>query len=290
MFRTSRKLSKKTLLGILILLASVSIAYGENFSESEFKVFDSIQLLNKPDLTKYGLYPIALFDFSNLWKKTDDKNQLPNKTNLLNLVQGAIQKGRSVICLDIEHWPLTGSSEQVADTVTKMSTIIKWIKSTYPEVQVGFYGTLPIRNYWRAIKGPDSDEYKSWQKENDQLKPLADVVDIVFPSVYTFYKDREGWGKYAIAQINEARRYGKPVFAFVWPYYHRSNWLYGTKPLDGEYWWLELETLRQIADGIVIWTSANAAVNNPNGWANDTTWWNVTRDFMQAIKEPNGLK
>ena len=53
-------------------------------------------------------------------------------------------------------------------------------------------------------------------QENDQLRPLAGAVDILFPSLYTFYTDQGGWVRYAYAQIAEARRNanGKPVYVF----------------------------------------------------------------------------
>ena len=39
---------------------------------------------------------------------------------------------------------------------------------------------MPIRDYWRAIKGEGSEEYMEWQAENDKLKLLANVVDVIF--------------------------------------------------------------------------------------------------------------
>ncbi|MFH0726538.1 MAG: hypothetical protein V2B19_09365 [Pseudomonadota bacterium] len=280
----------------LIFICCISINFEANAADSDFRVFDSIKLVNKPSLAEYGFHPIALFGFSSLWGKTDDKTQLPDKTNLLNLVQGAIQQNCNVICLDIEHWPTIGLPEQIADTIAKMTTIVLWIKSAYPKVLVGYYGIVPKRDYWRAIKGAENDKYKAWQKENDQLKQIADVVDILFPSVYTFYDDIEGWVKYAKAQISEARRYGKPVCAFIWPYYHGSNKILGGKQLSRGYWERELKTLREVTDGIVIWTSRNVAINNPNNWDEEAGWWNATKDFMFTIKvtdkpmTPLGLK
>ena len=72
---------------------------------------------------------------------------------------------------------------------------------------------LPIRNYWAPVRG-DSAAISDWQAENRRLQRLADAVDIIFPSLYTFYDDPAGWVTYAVANIKEARSYGKPVYAF----------------------------------------------------------------------------
>jgi hypothetical protein len=92
------------------------------------------------------------------------------------------------------------------------------------------------------------------------------LVDALFPSIYTFYTDRQGWVTYAIAQITEAKRKakGKPVYAFLWPQYHESNLLLGLRPLDSDYWELQLNTVAQHADGVVIWGGWGA--NGPELW------------------------
>ncbi len=70
-----------------------------------------------------------------------------------------------------------------------------------PQLRVGLYVAPPKRDYWRAIKGEGSEKYRAWQRENDQLKTLADKVDMLFPNAYTFCDDRDNWVKYVTAQI-----------------------------------------------------------------------------------------
>jgi len=81
-------------------------------------------------------------------------------------------------------------------------------RSENRDAQVGFYSDLPVRDYWRAIGNRDGAKYKSWQQENDTLSDLAEHVDVVFPSLYTFYEDTAGWVRYAQANLAEARRTG----------------------------------------------------------------------------------
>ena len=122
--------------------------------------------------------------------------------------------------------------------------------------------------------------YSTWQAENDRLAPLAKDVDAFFPSLYTFYADRNGWVRYATAQINEARRYGggKPVFVFLAPQYHESNKILGGRFIEPKYWKLQLETASQQADGIVIWGGWK---NGPAEWDEAAPWWKATKEFLR---------
>ena len=184
-----------------------------------------------------------------------------------------------IAVIDIEHWPTRGKSGPVAEGLAKYRAVLGWFHGEVPTLRVGYYGVPPIRDYWRAIKGPSSAEYAAWQAENDRLAPLAKDVDALFPSLYTFYSDRNGWVKYAIAQIKEARRYGtgKPVYAFLMPTYHNSNKILGGRFIEPEYWKLQLETILRHADGIVIWGGPKTE------WDEDAPWWRVTKQFLRDI-------
>jgi hypothetical protein len=132
------------------------------------------------------------------------------------------------------------------------------------------------------MKETSTQEYQSWREENDQLRSLAGAVDVLFPSLYTMYPDQAGWRKYAIAQIEEARRYGngKPVYVFLWPQYHESNLILGGRYLPADYWLFELMTAKEYADGIVIWGGWSSD-NRPVEWDENAAWWKVTKEFMK---------
>ncbi|MDO9084545.1 MAG: hypothetical protein Q7U56_14825, partial [Humidesulfovibrio sp.] len=102
-------------------------------------------------------------------------------------------------------------------------------------------------------------------------------VDIIFPSLYTFYDDPAGWKKYAIATIQEAKRYGKPVYPFLWYQYHDSNKLLGGKPIPAAIWRMQLETCLKYADGVVIWGGYKEL------WSEEAAWWQETKTFMNAL-------
>ena len=246
-----------------------------------FVVFDGTLFSDKPDLSAYGIQPITTAyagKFGPDWNKHADR--LPDLQAVQAVAREAQQKGH-VVVLDIEHWPLKGSAESVRDSQTKYKTVLEWFRAAAPGLSVGYYGAPPIRDYWRAIKDTSSQERRSWMAENDQLRSLAGAVDVLFPSLYTFYPDQAGWKKYAIAQIEEARRYGngKPVYVFLMPTYHDSNRLLGGQFLSPDYWLLELETAREYADGIVIWGGWGSD-NRPAKWDDRAPWWEKTQEFM----------
>ncbi|MCS6325939.1 MAG: hypothetical protein H8K06_02430 [Nitrospira sp.] len=269
-----------------------STALSQNLQNSKsFIVFDGTLYSDKPDLSAYGLQPIAIgysAKFGSEWYKQADR--LPNIDAVKAVARDAKQGGQMIV-LDIEHWPLKGSPELIRNSLKKYLAVLEWVRNAAPGLVVGYYGAPPIRDYWRAIKDPSSYEHRTWMEENDQIRSLASAVDVYVPSLYTFYADQEGWRKYALAQIQEARRYGngKPVYVLLWPQYHDSNRFIGGHYLSEDYWKLELETAKQHADGIVIWGGWDLKSNRPAKWDENAAWWTVTKEFMKRSQAPAPL-
>ncbi|MDR4485385.1 MAG: hypothetical protein R3B95_19670 [Nitrospirales bacterium] len=256
-------------------------------SPETFVVFDATLYSNKPDLSYTGIQPITLIyagSFGPDWHK--DSDRLPNLQLVQTAARKAQLKGRLAV-LDIEHWPLRGPQEVVRASLLKYLSVLAWFQEAAPGLSVGYYGVPPLRDYWRAIKDPRSEERTSWLVENDQLEPLADSVDVFYPSLYTFYDDQAGWKKYAIAQMEEARRYGhgKPVYVFLWPEYHDSNKNLSGQYLAEDFWLLQLETAKQHADGIVIWGGWIHKKGKRAQWDEDAPWWIITKQFMNNINQ-----
>lgn len=244
----------------------------------EFLVFDATLFKQKPDLTRYGLRSVSMVFKYQMWPKGLDGSSLPDR-NLVREVAVQARKSTGVAILDIEHWPLTGDPAVVEDSISKYATLIQWFKEAAPSVRVGYYGVAPLRDYWKSIQPMDSPQYIAWQKSNDRVASIAQLADILFPSVYTFYEDQDAWSKYAIQQIREARRYdrGKPVYVFLWPQYHPANKNLAGTYLASDYWRMELEIARKYADGVVIWGGYTET------WDETAPWWLETKKFLQRI-------
>jgi hypothetical protein len=254
----------------------------------QFILFDGTLYKNKPDMSMFGIKPIRILYEGELWDQGQSRAVLPTQDRVRTIALGA-KDIRVPVAVDIEGWPTSPTVHKVStaaaqESIEKLTTVLRWFHEAAPDTPIGLYGIVPIIDYWRAIQEPATAEHRSWVADNDRARPLVGSVDVVFPSLYTFYTDREGWVKVAIAQMAEARRVagGKPVYVFLWPQYHNSNHLLGMTYLPADYWKLELETARQYADGAVIW----------GGWGNDdrqaewedqAAWWQVTKQFLTQV-------
>lgn len=275
-------------------LPSDSITTMAAEAQPPFIVFDATLYTHKPSFHGYPIRSITLLYESRLFARNQPHNSLPDEDTVRSIAKELRGTSEPVI-VDIERWPLKGNAQTVKENVDKLSAILSWIRAEAPDVQLGAYGTVPLRDYWRAIRGSGSKEYQAWQQDNDRLDELLPHVDALYPSIYTFYSDRQGWVTYAIAQIGEARRKakGKPVYAFLWPQYHESNHLIGLKPIEPDYWDLQLNTVSQHADGVVIW--GGLGDHGPEPWNEEAPWWQVTKRFMKRRDKvvpnaPSGLK
>ena len=253
-------------------------------SGKDFKIFEIMGYRNKPDLGSHCVERLKIWYGHEFWpggvpRKDEFDLGLPDRDRVTRVATRSPEFGEITV-LDIEHWPIEDRTFAQA-AVDNYITVLDWFrKSAPPEQRVGYYSMLPIRDYWRALKGKDHQKYRDWQEENDRLLPMAEAVDIVFPSIYTFYEDREGWLTYAKAQIDETRRVApdKPIYAFLWPEYHPSNDSRAGEPLEAGYWRVQLDFLREHADGVVIWTiDTTKAVD----FSDIPPWWDETVRFIE---------
>ncbi|MGA6828431.1 hypothetical protein ACO9S2_12545 [Nitrospira sp. NS4] len=250
-----------------------------------FVVFDATLYKDKPALGTYHIRPITVLYESRLFVANQSPAAMPPEVMVRSLAN-ELRASREPVVIDIERWPLKGEGAAVQSAVAKFLSVLSWAKEEAPGVSFGVYGTVPLPDYWRAIRDPAGAEFRSWQQDNDRLEGISQRVDALFPSLYTFYPDRQGWVTYAVAQITEARRkaHGKPVYAFLWPQYHESNRLLGHRPLDPDYWELQLNTVYQHADGVVIW--GGWGENGPDSWNDEAPWWQVTKRFLKRLEPP----
>lgn len=274
------------IIGIITLIISDAEAQTSVTSPHKpFPVFDATLYSGKPDLSAYGLQPITLVyagSFGSHWHKQSDR--LPEPESVKAIARQAEERGYPVV-IDIEHWILTGTHESIAASLQKYLTVLQWFKESAPSLKVGYYGIPPIRDYWRAIKDKASQDYRTWKEDNNKLSPLTSAVDIYYPSLYTFYLDQAGWKRYAIAQIEEAKRCakGKPIYVFLWPQFHDSNRMLGGRYLPEDYWQLELDIARQYADGVIIWGGWDMKTNRPAKWNAEAAWWKKTKEFVLTL-------
>jgi hypothetical protein len=249
-------------------------------TQRPFLVFDATLYQHKPDMGRYGIKPLRVIYAGEFWDRGQDRATLPSE----QLVRRLAETAGSRAVIDIEHWPTHAATQDIVQaSVEKYLTLLRWFHEAAPNLNVGYYGVVPIRDYWRAVTAPTSVEHRAWMAENTLLLPIAKEVDALYPSLYTFYVDRAGWVRHAESNLREAKRLadGKPVYAFLWPQYHESNRLLRGKFLPADYWKLELQTVKQHADGIVLW--GGWGNDGPAAWDEAAPWWTVTKEFLETF-------
>ena len=248
---------------------------------------------DKPDLVKRdGLRRIHVVYGTELWHGMAAAPKEPEEfqATLRRRAQEWEQTPDVPVVFDIELWQVSGDSAVVTATVSKFLRLVKWVREEAPDVKIGFYGIPPLRDYGNAIQGPASPKYQAWQAQNDRFQSLADQVDILYPSLYTFYEDVPAWQTYARANLSEALRmaHGNPqrVVPFIWPRFHNSNKTLGLQFISPAYWQAELETVSQSGTGAVVWDSDSFNTKNgisaPPWWNDSAAWWQITQKFLSA--------
>jgi hypothetical protein len=253
--------------------------------ERPFVVFNSLFFENQPDMASFGMKPIHVVD-----RGIRAPNASPTGPADLEMVRKYAQslpRDGAPIVLDFEQFDLTKGDAEAQAGTAKLRQILQTFRKGAPDRKLGFYTYVPLNDYWRVVGPPKDEIYTGWQKNNDRAAArLEKGVDAIYPSLYTYYEDEKHRVTYATAQICEARRLSsKPVYVFIWPHYHPNGALKAApREIAGPYWRLQLETVRRLADGVVIWGGWNDQTERRAKWNEDAAWWAETRDFMRTVE------
>lgn len=236
------------------------------------RVYDALLHRNKPDLRRYGLTPLPTL--YNIWPNGVFQPDLD--VALYTEAVQALPADAELFFIDIENWPVYPVADAVrAASIAKLQEAIALSRAMRPGIRLGIYSLPPVSTYW-AIVLHDPTLYPAWRRANEALSPLAAAVDVLFPSLYTFYDDPTGWMKAAMEILTAARDYRKPVYPFLWFQYHDSNPTLTGHDLPGDAWSREMQFCLDNADGFVIWGGAGQE------WDPKAQWWARTRALLRG--------
>lgn len=143
------------------------------------------------------------------------------------------------VCLDWEGQGMARLLAPIGSTIQRQTMksyveLMTLAKELRPHAQIGFYN-LPMNEYWTRDQ--------AWRDRNLALQPIIDAGDCLFPSIYDFYKTGQWVGHDPDRDLQYVRECvgialemanGKPVYPYVSPRYHVSNYTYGLRliPVD----------------------------------------------------------
>ena len=271
-----------------------------NFEVMQSLLFDVNKPSNEDFLNNYNMkhLPELGRGQKSYWDIDGGENPFYDAPNELRVKELAGTATASTVFMDLEHLPtnfrdawdhdgdhntpaisITDSDRDRA--ITEMADIADWIHEANSDLTIGYYGVVPQRDYWSFVDPTRSAELAELKLRNQKFAALAEHVDVLFPSLYTFYNQPEDWKVYAKGMIAEAKKYNKPVYAFIWPQYHSGS--FGGSFIDGAYWRMQLEELYALGiDGVVIWGGYLQVWDDSALDDDPTNWWYQTLDFMHS--------
>jgi hypothetical protein len=265
--------------------------------KAEFKVFDGTLYLHKPDFSSYGVRPLHIAYEPRLFSDSSRTTRPPDAMPVDELVRVQADAARAshseYLVIDIESWSVYKSTQypqQVAENISRYMRTVEQARRIAPQLKIGLFGPLPVHSgYDRLIAPKDSPADVEMLRDNNNLFPLAAVVDAIFPIGYTLTDNREEW-RYALKKsVDEANRLNPrvPIYVFLWSRYAdyapvpdalRSRWI------DREYWRYQLAAAYELADGIVLWGGWDPEHNRPQQWDPAAAWWEETASFLRDRK------
>jgi hypothetical protein len=271
---------------LITIFAAAGIANTLSFaaqasSEKPFVVFNSLHYRNTPDLSKEGFHNIRLIYENKLTipPRFGIGERLFSASSIISAASLSKGEPNTPVSMDIESWKLS------TEAVQKYMEAIRVFRNASPHSKIGLYGFIPFANklLYQSIDTNDPKLRIRWENMQKQAIPVAKVVDIFMPSLYTWGKDINAWKSTARIAIQQARSTNSstPIYVYIWPQYYSNNQPYALQFIDTKTWQIELDTLYQLADGIIIWSSDKNAQGKPIQFSTSMPWYVTTVSFMK---------
>jgi hypothetical protein len=273
-----------------------SYAHGEvhDLADVPFTVWTNSRFTDRPPLDELGMKWAAAANYWGAWTKDLNEPGAVLDEDRLILWARSLDPS-SIIYFDDIPWNRIHGNEPSADAVRRRICEILHDMA----IPFGIYSKLP-RGGWYGAQVFHSDPafadyfkdkgwFERWQADNRAMTPWSHLVDLVLPSLYVStqqgFIDFEWVTHFARETIREARQYGKPVIPVIWPRLHITkgpSLPFIEHPyLYDELWLALLQTVREFADGVVLWCGAKIP------WAEfaETEHWQMMCDVFGIGKE-----
>ena len=245
-----------------------------------FKLYNLLAFKDQPDLSVEGLTPVSWYSRGGYDPVVVGKWASEQKSDLLIVdFEG--------LCSDVRVQKAECVAQGHAQRIAAFRAAKRDKKN--PQARIGTYGVCPVGDYWTPVM-PSEEKLLAWRGTNRFNSVIADDLDVICPSLYAFYDDEKGWVKYAIANIEEAYKYGKPVIPFICPHYHHSNAKVRNTMIP--YFGTILDTVRERCDSAILWggwwfgskdVGEGAESGRPWPWDKNFAWLNEVRRVARGL-------
>ena len=252
-----------------------SLRLTPNSPSAQFLVFDGTYFTNKPDLSSYGIQPLNLVYESTLFSADLSGDAMP-QTAAIQSVANACMTAQGITVLDVERW--IGLPNAAGLYVQLASSL----KAACPGLKLGYYSVVPERDYWRAITASTATHFSSGSRKTSNFSPLPTrSITCSLRCTHSTTIRQAGWR-------TPRRILPKPAGWLTENLCTPFSGLTTTSPIlyweahlsPPDFWRLELDTVRQLADGVVIWGGGG-------NWDPNAPWWLVTQQFLVSLQPHN---
>lgn len=255
-----------------------------------FEMFIHTGYKHAPDFSKYGFSKSTIIYEQQIFGAKERKYNV-SQQNLNKVSAIVLTENSDYVIIDIETWFenwRSKSNSQKMEVISGYSNALEEFRRALPGHKFGYYGVVPAWAHWDVIR---SDKLlRNWGVENELRKSIFESVDVIYPSLYTYHENPEEWKAWATLTLAKAREManGKKIIPFIWPNYHQSSVPYkkGNKELPSSYWRMQMEFVKNNADGFVIW---NGGLGNKGEWVDSMPWWTEVQSFI-ATNFPDKYK
>jgi hypothetical protein len=253
-------------------LACAGVASAEEAPTSRFAIYQRLAYRHQPDLARQGLAAIA---GSDALVRPGEAPTEAMDARLHELLQ-PLRNSSALYVLEVEPWPLGRAARTTIDaSIARYQQLAQAVHRVAPALRIGYRGLLP------APLPPSVDPERvanpnGVRADEKRLAPIAQAIDALFPTLYTYADDERRWESAARILLREARRYGRPVYAYLSPELLDDGGRPSGHAVAGPRWRAQLELVRQLADGVVLTGGAGRE------WDDAAAWWVQTQGFIDA--------